>query len=193
MAPIGFLLRCTLLKGKVSTSGFFHSQPRSRRSALRRPHGLSRKPLPISLHQAARRAMWRFALLLIQKDDETEFRRGDFRRHVDANLPGLHNVFPAWSQAIDRKVEAFDAGRDLRGGSGYVIECKARQRSLDQFGDESRRADLGQPGDIRNQIRFADRRLNLENPAAWANAALISNCAGKKERLHLPKRNADGF
>src|SRR6185437_8086916 len=131
--------------------------------------------------------------LFVEQDDEAEFGCGDFCRHVDAYLAALDNMLPAGAETIDGKVEAFNAGGDLGWRSGHVVEFEAREGALDQFRDEPRRADLGQLGNIRNQVRFADGGLNLKDPAAGAYATLVGDCTGEEERLHLLERNADGL
>ena len=119
--------------------------------------------------------------------------RGDFGGNVDPHLAALHDVLPARAGTMDGEVVAFNAGGDLGRRHRQVIELEAGKGALDEFDDEARRADLGQLGDIGDEVGFADGRLNLEDPAARANAALVFDIAVVEEALHGVQRDVDGL
>ena len=131
--------------------------------------------------------------LFIDQDDQAELRRGDFGWHVDADLARLQDVIPAWAAAVDGKVLAFDSGGDLRRWDREMIERQARQGALDQFQNEASRAHFGEFGDAGDQVGFADRGLDFENPAGGAEDSLVAQFAVVEEALDLVERDLDGL
>ena len=96
--------------------------------------------------------------LFVEQDNQAELGGGNLGGNIHAHLAGLHDVFPAGAGALYRKVLALHAGGDLGRGHGKMLEDQAGKRALDQFHDEARGADLGELGNVGDQVCFAGRR-----------------------------------
>ena len=131
--------------------------------------------------------------LFVEEDDKTYLGRGNFRRDVDAYLACLLNMLPASAAAVDAEILGLDARGDLRRRDRDMRQRHAWDGALNQLDDEAGRADLGELGSTRDEVRFADGRLDLEDPARRPDAALVGDIALVEEALDLTQRNADRF
>src|SRR5258708_32345201 len=100
-------------------------------------------------------------------------------------------MVPARTGPIDNVILTFDLRIDGGGGHLYVGELESRKRSLHQLRYEFTGADLHQVRHLRDQVRFADGRVNPQKPARRADTPFVGYVALLEIILAFLQRTGD--